>query len=266
MHQPPKTQTQDIIAYYKDHDMEIKHCRGYSYATKPHLHHELSIGIIKKGETTLTIAGKPHTFKANDAIVIYPGTSHLCRPMPDHPFEFIMMYIKPNEPSPTGFGWVSLSEERMALMTSMLEAIMAGKEIENKMRELKESVKKMMAEPMTQVVLRPSQPMRQIEQFIVQHTEDTLPLRFVSEKFNTDPYTLIRHFKKMMNTTPSAYKQQVRLSKAKALLYSNLSIAEVTYVAGYYDQPHFVRHFKAVYGLSPSLYRKKLNRDIDTAL
>jgi len=250
-----------MIAYYKDDDIEIKHCRGYTYATKPHIHEELSIGIITEGETTLKIAGKPYKFRAGEVVIIYPGTSHLCKPKSNHSFEFVMVYLNPEvfETLGIGVGRLSLSKDRKLQVTSTLRDILEGKDIENRITSLNEMIKEMMTETSEQVLLSPTQSIRQIGKFIAQHSEEALPLSSVSDTFNTDQYTIIRNFKKMINTTPGAYKQQIRLTKAKALLHANLSIVDVTYTMGYYDQSHFVRQFKAVYGIAPSLYRLKLN-------
>ena len=261
MHLRSHSHAANMIAYYKNDDIEIKHCRGYTYATKPHIHEELSIGIITEGETTLKIAGKPYKFREGEVVIIYPGTSHLCKPKSDHFFEFVMVYLNPEifKTLGIGVGRLSLSKDRMLEVISMLRDILEEEDAGKRIASLYEMVREMVTETSEQVLLSPTQSIRQIGKFIAQHAEEALSLSSVSDTFDTDQYTIIRNFKKMINTTPGAYKQQIRLTKAKTLLHANLSIVDVTYTMGYYDQSHFVRQFKAVYGIAPSIYRQKLS-------
>jgi AraC-like DNA-binding protein len=257
MYQGSHPQAGYKITYYKSGDTEIKGCRGHAFATKSHLHDELSIGIITEGQTSLEIAGKPYTFEAGEAVVIYPGTSHLCKPKSNHIFEFVMVYRKSHSPN-MGFGRLKLSKDTMAQVTLILRAILEEQVCEKQIHVLKGIVNHIMEALSEEVILLPSQPVREMERFIAQHADEVLSLNMISKRFHTDQYAMIRAFKGMINTTPSAYKQQIRLSKAKAMLQTDLSIVDVTYALGYYDQSHFVRQFKAVYGLAPSRYKQKL--------
>lgn len=72
------------------------------------------------------------------------------------------------------------------------------------------------------------------------------------------PFHFIRRFKREMGLTPHKYLMQYRLSLAKRLLTSGLSIAEAAQAAGFYDQSHLDRCFKKGVGISPSEYRRAL--------
>ena len=51
------------------------------------------------------------------------------------------------------------------------------------------------------------------------------------------------------------YAETVRTRHAKALLKSDLSIAQIAQQLGYVDQSHFTRRFKQFQGVTPGRYR-----------
>ncbi len=66
-------------------------------------------------------------------------------------------------------------------------------------------------------------------------------------------------FKGIYNTSPIKYINNLKLSRAKELLKSNLySVSEAAIMSGYNDLAHFSREFKNKYGISPSDYVKAL--------
>lgn len=68
-----------------------------------------------------------------------------------------------------------------------------------------------------------------------------------------------KQFKKSMDTTPSQYRNSLRLKKAQSYLgYGDISVQEISAVLGYATVSHFIKEFKKHYGCSPLQYRKKL--------
>ncbi|MCF0118004.1 MAG: AraC family transcriptional regulator [Bacilli bacterium] len=88
--------------------------------------------------------------------------------------------------------------------------------------------------------------------------ENNIRLRIV-DFVEMTPYSqtqLERKFKEYMGVTLAKYLQTVRLGYAmKYLLYSELSIAEICNIIGYYDVSHFIHIFKERYNMSPLKYR-----------
>lgn len=66
------------------------------------------------------------------------------------------------------------------------------------------------------------------------------------------PRQMTRWFKEIIGINLQAYIRICRFGLAKSLIYQNqyLSLTEVGYLSGYYDQPHFSREFKKLSGLN----------------
>ncbi len=64
-------------------------------------------------------------------------------------------------------------------------------------------------------------------------------------------------FKKITQTSPVAFQQELRIDNAKLLLSSTqLSISDISFRCGYDDPLYFSRLFKKKTGISPKEYRK----------
>lgn len=66
---------------------------------------------------------------------------------------------------------------------------------------------------------------------------------------------LINGFNQVFGTTPAAYLREVRLKKAKDLIFhQDKNLTEIALMIGYSSSSHFSKAFKAYFGVSPSIY------------
>lgn len=70
-----------------------------------------------------------------------------------------------------------------------------------------------------------------------------------------DRFQLARAFRAAYRTSPSAYRVQVRLMRARRLLAQGQPPAAVAVDCGFTDQSHMGRWFRRAYGLTPGAYR-----------
>ncbi len=66
-----------------------------------------------------------------------------------------------------------------------------------------------------------------------------------------DRYTLARHFRAHLGTSPYRYLTMRRLDRVKSAIVSGHSLAEVAFMSGFADQSHMTRQFKQAFGLAP---------------
>lgn len=78
----------------------------------------------------------------------------------------------------------------------------------------------------------------------------------LSEKVFIHPIYLARAFKEKTGLTIGEYQVKHKLSGAiKLLLNTSLSISEIAFRYGFYDDAHFIRTFNSVYKVSPHKFR-----------
>jgi AraC-like DNA-binding protein len=66
-----------------------------------------------------------------------------------------------------------------------------------------------------------------------------------------DRFTLARHFRALLGTSPHRYLVMRRLQKGRSLMAGGAGLADTAFACGFADQSHFTRHFKNAFGLTP---------------
>jgi AraC-like DNA-binding protein len=64
-------------------------------------------------------------------------------------------------------------------------------------------------------------------------------------------FHLIRAFKNAFGMSPGKYHMQLRLIEARRLLRGGVTIADVAFTLGFYDQSHFINVFRKALGVGP---------------
>ena len=99
---------------------------------------------------------------------------------------------------------------------------------------------------------------KKIRRYIQDHYAEDLNLKSLAEMVNVNEYYLSHAFKKITHYSPQQYILRRRIGKAQCLLiYTSLSLTEISARVGYDDSNYFSRVFKKIVGMSPRLYRQK---------
>jgi AraC-like DNA-binding protein len=72
-----------------------------------------------------------------------------------------------------------------------------------------------------------------------------------------DRFTLLRRFRRELNTTPHAYLVMLRLNRAQSRLAAGVPPADVAIECGFSDQAHLGRWFRRVHGITPTAYARQ---------
>ncbi len=90
--------------------------------------------------------------------------------------------------------------------------------------------------------------------------ENPLPLKEYCDSYNFNYNTLNRAFKTVVGMSPKKFARLISFRKAfDMIIKTKLSLTEIAFESGYFDQPHFVREFKYFSGCSPYELRQKVN-------
>ncbi len=92
---------------------------------------------------------------------------------------------------------------------------------------------------------------------IIQNNIETFhSLSELASEIQVNPSYLSRAFKKNTGVTISEYQMNIKLLASTTFLLDNkLSISDISYKTGFYDDSHFIRSFKSVYNISPHQFR-----------
>jgi len=99
-----------------------------------------------------------------------------------------------------------------------------------------------------------------------EYINHNLSLEKISEMVNLSPSYLGRLFKKHKSVSITEYINNVRLEKARDLLYTTeLPIKTIMDNLGFLSPSHFFTLFKKVYGTTPNDYRSKSRNPDNTS-
>jgi AraC-like DNA-binding protein len=85
---------------------------------------------------------------------------------------------------------------------------------------------------------------------------DRITLDHLARALGLTKYFVLRAFRRATGMPPYAYLTQIRVERAKKLLYANLPIAAVARRVGFADQSHLTRHFRRLVGVTPGVFAR----------
>ena len=92
---------------------------------------------------------------------------------------------------------------------------------------------------------------RQVREYIETYYAENISLQQLAKLVNLNQFHLADVFCKEVGLPPHAYLNQVRIQRAKQLILSGESIAQVAHDTGFVDQSHLTRRFKRIVGCTP---------------
>ena len=103
-----------------------------------------------------------------------------------------------------------------------------------------------------------------VKKYIDAHYSKHITLEFLSEKFYLHPVYLQRRFKREYGCSPTEYMMRLRMNYAKKdLVFTNLTIEEISYKVGFAYPSYFIRVFKKFEDCTPLQYRQAAVNSIE---
>jgi AraC family transcriptional regulator of adaptative response/methylated-DNA-[protein]-cysteine methyltransferase len=97
---------------------------------------------------------------------------------------------------------------------------------------------------------------REAQQYLEQHPDETLTLERLGEAVGLSPYHLQRTFKRLTGVTPRAYAGARRMELMKSRLKEGDSVTRATYDAGYSSPSRAYAHSRTRLGMTPGAYQR----------
>ncbi|WCT79227.1 helix-turn-helix transcriptional regulator [Novosphingobium humi] len=105
--------------------------------------------------------------------------------------------------------------------------------------------------------LQPSQ-MARVRALVAEKMEAPLSVDDLAREANLSPIHFGRQFKRTTGRAPYQYIIEQRVERARELLRSDLSIAEIAVRCGFTHQEHLTRIFGRITGITPAAYRRSI--------
>ena len=99
--------------------------------------------------------------------------------------------------------------------------------------------------------------LKQILSYINENFKTIQRIEEVLDKFHISKTTLLRLFKKHLNTTPKLYLETKKLAYSRILLKQGESVLDACFSAGFSDYSNYIRLFRKRYDTTPGKYKNK---------
>ena len=93
-------------------------------------------------------------------------------------------------------------------------------------------------------------------EYLHNNLDKPISLEDVSREACLSRFHLHRTFKQVFRATPHVYLTNLRLERARSLLYEGNSVLDTTMALGFSSSTAFTRLFRTRYGIPPSVHRK----------
>ena len=92
-------------------------------------------------------------------------------------------------------------------------------------------------------------------QYLDAYADETIASSQLEQLTGLDRFSLARHFRALLGTSPYRYLMMRRLDRVRAAIRRGETLADAALTAGFADQSHMTRQFRKAYGVSPGHWR-----------
>jgi AraC-like DNA-binding protein len=98
--------------------------------------------------------------------------------------------------------------------------------------------------------------MRRVREYVEVHLDESIDLSMLARVAGLSVHHFARQFKQSAGVPPHVYLTQKRVERAREMLVqTDLSLAEIAFAVGFFDQGHLARHFRYMLGTTPREFR-----------
>jgi AraC-like DNA-binding protein len=239
--------------------------RRRAFAT--HIHDAWCVGLVLAGATRVRHGGAVRRLTGGSTALIGPGEPHACNPEPDGRLCSMMFFL-----DDAAARTVAGDAGEPAFCASVLGDPLLARRLVGLYRALgspavgrlrKETLLCLALEPLftrraARGPRRDAVSLARVRDYLQAHSRQNVSLAELAALAGLAPTTLLRLFKRRYGLPPHAYRNFLRVEKAKALLATDLPAAQVALEAGFVDQSHLIRRFTPLVGATPGQYRQSL--------
>lgn len=241
----------------------------HGHAFDPHRHDTYALGVTLSGVQSFDYRGARRDSTAGHAIILHPDEVHNGRSGVEAGFRYRMLYLEPrrvrealgararNLPFvPEGVSSDARLVSAIGRALTDLDRTPCAFEADDIVLSLADALE----------ALDPSQrrgaagridheAVARVQRFLDDRIECGVQSAQIEAVSGLDRFSLARHFRLSLGTSPYNYLVMRRLDRARAMLASGAALAEIAAACGFADQSHMTRQFKRAYGVTPGRWR-----------
>lgn len=232
---------------------------GNAYA--PHRHDTYALGVTLAGVQTFSYRRTSHFSMPGNVIVLHPDEVHDGGAGTDEGLRYRMLYLPPEKIAQAGYQTLPFARnpviEDPAFQQCLIEALA---NLESKpdnllltdwQSRLADLLSKHSNGSATTIKRIDRGAVLRCRDYLLENSADTVGSEELERISGLDRFTLFRHFRGLLGTSPHRYLIMRRLQKCKEMMRAGASLAETAFACGFADQAHFTRHFKNAFGMPP---------------
>jgi AraC-like DNA-binding protein len=258
-------------------DLEVLHARFIEHRFARHSHDYHVIGYVESGVQAYSYQRARHVTPAGHVFLVNPGESHTGEPAAPDGYVYRTVY-----PKPALMQQLAADVTTRATLPFFTSAVVYDIVLTRHLRRFHVaiargasslSVESHLAAALAHLIRRYAggqlrterqqvserAAVRTAREYIVAHYDADISLAKLSALVRLSPFYFARAFETDVGLPPHAYLEAVRVAKARALMLSGISIADVAVGVGYNDQSHFTHRFKRFMGLTPGQFLRSVH-------
>ena len=232
-------------------------------AYEPHRHDSYAIGITTAGVQTFRYRGARRVCLPGQLHVLHPDETHDGAAGTDDGFGYRILYVAPElVRDALGGGplpFVADPVQTLAPATRLVASLLV--DLDEPISDLaRAEIAATLADTLRELGGQPAPGPATIDlravglarDYLAAHASEHTPASTLEAVTGVDRFTLARHFRRALGTSPDRYRTMRRLGLARAAIERGLPLAEAAASSGFADQSHMTRQFKRAYGLTPA--------------
>ncbi|WP_156373803.1 MULTISPECIES: AraC family transcriptional regulator [unclassified Rhizobium] len=242
-------------------------------AFEPHRHDTYALGLTLRGVQTFSYRGIVRYSQPGNVIVLHPDEVHDGGAATDEGLRYRMMYLPPEM-------LIDALGDRRAGLPFVASPVVADRafaeSLADAMQDLDGEIGDLhlhdILSRMADGLLRhadsakgkvggktDSAAIRRVCDYLQAQSERQVTSGELEKISGLDRFTLARHFRASLGTSPHRYLVMRRLERARGMIGSGRSLVEIALETGFADQAHFTRHFKKTHGMTPGRWANLSN-------
>ena len=262
-------------------DLELLRAENITQSFPKHTHERYAVGVLERGALGFFYRGENVVAAAGDVNLCVPGEVHTGQPAVPEGWSYRMFYLGAEVLRQVATEVAAKPRELPFFQSGVIHDDALARQLYGVHCRLETSASRLEQETLLLDVLaqlvsrhaddpppvtatgREPRVVTLVKRYLEHHYAEAVSLEDLAQLTQLSRYHLVRVFCKTVGVPPHAYLRQVRTKRAKELLASGQTPAEVALATGFTDQSHLTRWFKRLWGYTPGQYQGS-SRDSNT--